>query len=654
MANSKAIELIKLGIHPVRLGTYGDGLKIPAKGTDGWEAANYTLDDVARWPANANIGARMGWRRDGLFMLAFDFDHDAHKIFPKWLAAAGDILYRPFIVQTGKGYHVLVKMKDKPEYDNLLAAEFVDDGNKRRTRTLIEIRGEGQYVVAWGCKYPSGKTYKIVAGSPDKIPTLTPNQLEELLHQAKNFNRRPEQKPREKGPQRQYKGVGSLQGVNDCLDYAEKYIATRDGIVQEHDGQYRVTGNGGLLITPDRQSWYCHIDGQGGGLLGLIAWHQNVHFSVAQKMLRPAASVAAGNSVPTQRPPRPQQQPTATATVDIAAYANKQLATSDLAADLFQDPGVSMVMPMRDYFKGKYPPPMHEEHTCNNHLESQYFEDGRTVYKRFTEKLWRARKKDDHTLEACPACQQDYAWRAAKQLEYEVAAYDADDMPFRYQILKPAQANKMLKAARAWRDQGFDLRYWKRPMKGGRVALIHNVKDLDTFGIKGTNAFDRKAHDLPENRSELMTLFKGWIKDANTSKTSHTRGWGGEISGTRGESREDGDEEMPQVPVVALWTNYQEAKHAVTDYLKVSDLPDDLHIVDFVDILDRYRVNYHVGKGRDRLQELRRARSVHRDTDRRSIAPMYDTCHGGEKHPPPRVGPPRNGHMAGVGDVANA
>jgi len=577
---TKASEIIDHGLMPVLLGREGDALKIPQ--LKGWQVAEYTAAEVTQWPTANNVGIRCGRLPDGQYLYVWDFDARAEDIFPEFMKAMGVMLQSPVIVTTGKGYHLYI-ITDEKQPHGTYAAEIVRDGDKNRQEIIIEVRGEHQQVVSPGSRHPSGKRYELQAGDLANIPTISSNDYQQLMAIAKSYDKRQQKQPqanRQPGTPKQPNTM--LQGIYNCLDYARSFIAGQ--IRQETDGQYRVLGNGGLLITENKQAWYCHADGIGGGLADLIAWHRGV------------------------------------------------TSTGDLARQIF-GANAAMVAPMREYFSGDYP--ISPDHTCRHYMEVTAGEDNIAHHRLHTSKLWRPRKVGGYQMIACPGCQHDYAWRVAKQLEYEAAAYDISEMPFRYQILKPAQAKKMLKAARKWRDHGFELRYWMRPLKGGRTVLIHNVHGVAAaYGIDASkvNRFDRKAHDLPQDRQRLLELIEGWIVDANTSKTSHSKGWGGDFKGTRGDGREDKEER--EMPLIAIVTNWQAARDAIADYLRLEDFPHEtgLHIVDFVNILDAAGVTYGVGKGQERLEVMKKARSVHKTV--LVSSPMYGTCPEEERPPP--------------------
>jgi len=572
-----ASDIISYGLHPVHLGAGGDWLKRAVH--KGWPTASYSLADVGAWASANNIGVRCGATRRGQYLYVFDFDKYAADTFPRWLAAVRDILPDLVIVKTARGFHVYV-LTDEAQQHGIIARD-ADNG------VITEIRGEGQYVVGPGSLHPSGAYYEPTAGSLADIPTVTSDDFKKLVAFAAADDRRVEEGtivPSLPGANTKHVSYsqatsGELAGVNDCLDYARQHIGG-ERKKREPNGDIRFEGNGGLLITPDGRGWVCFADQASGGLVKLIAWHKNISERDAAAMLR-------GENV--QRVGHLSKKETVTP-------------TGELANELF--PGGVMSMPMQVYFEGRYPHAWTRPHTCHNYMDVRADENGQAVFKRHTPKIWRTRTRrvDDLLIEACPGCQHDYAMKACWQVEVEAGAYHADEMPLRWQILPVHQVKKLIRAARGLDD--FTLQYWKRPLMGGRVAIIHNVH--------GVAIADRKAHEMPRNRAKLYELVMGWILDVDAGRTSHSKGWGGDFKGTRGDGRSEGDRQEKRAHITVI-TEWLKAYDAVADYLQVDHVPNNhgLHIVKFLDILDDAGVRYGVQSGHDELKELRRSYNVH-------------------------------------------
>lgn len=265
------------------LGNSGDNLKRPQ--LKAWQTATVTPSDVATWPARNNIGVRCGQTlQPGRYLVVFDFDYDAARIFPQWRGQAEKITQSPLVVVTsGKGYHVYFYTKSEKPAQRVAVAE---DGS-----VLIETIGRRKQVVTPGSLHPSGKQYKFASDAKyQDIPTVTSEQYNALIAAAEVFDRRPARPTvdRVSAPSHSGPGTGELVGVCDCLDYALKHINGEHE--EEADGQIRIMGRGGLLITPDGRGWYCHSDERGGGLPELIAWHRGISEGQARDMLRPSTN----------------------------------------------------------------------------------------------------------------------------------------------------------------------------------------------------------------------------------------------------------------------------------------------------------------------------------------------------------------------------
>ena len=293
MANQKALQLIELGFHPVLLGKCGDELKRPL--LKGWQTAVYTPEQVSRWPAGHNVGIRCGKQRNSLsrtarlllphsrqkdrFLLVFDFDEDAHRIFPLWRAQAEKIVtHMLVIVSSGRGFHAYFYVPDEMGSRTLAGRRVVENGHfgklsagRSRSQKFIETIGRGKQVVSAGSRHPNGGRYRFYSSvGYDAIPSITIGQLFDLTRLARRFDERPvvrQDAAPPKKPRRQ-----SLAGVYNCLDYARRFIGTTEHV--ERNGDIRFLGQGGLLVTADGRGWYLFSEETGGGLPELIAWHR--------------------------------------------------------------------------------------------------------------------------------------------------------------------------------------------------------------------------------------------------------------------------------------------------------------------------------------------------------------------------------------------
>lgn len=276
MANKKALRLLRLGLHPVLLGNKGDDLKRPL--LKGWRTAIYTAEDAACWPHRNNVGIRCGRQRDGRVLIVFDFDEEARRVFPVWIEQANQILRQPLVIVTsGRGCHVYF-YSEKAYPGRTLAGRYApapDNANgRKRLFKFIETLGTGRQVVAAGSRHPNGQRYRFSRGTRyEDIPFLSVEAYEALAALSKSFDERPS-KPERSQPACPVKLNGEFSGIQNCLEYARRYIGATEQV--ERNGDIRILGYGGLLLTADGRGWYSFSEETGGGLAELIAWHQSL------------------------------------------------------------------------------------------------------------------------------------------------------------------------------------------------------------------------------------------------------------------------------------------------------------------------------------------------------------------------------------------
>ena len=273
MANKKALRLLELGLHPVLLGRAGNDLKRPL--LKGWQTAVYTAADVARWPSGHNIGIRCGWQQAAWALLVFDFDEEANRIFPDWLRWATRLIHEPLtIVTSGRGYHVYF-YTDEAYPGSTLAGRYgevkTSTNGRKRLFKFIETLGQGRQVVTAGSRHPSGHRYRFRGQARyADIPYLGAEQYAQLVAFSRRFDQRP--KPQQKQLTSPPHLTHYLPPAANCLLYARHVLHGREQV--ERNGDIRILGYGGLLITANGRGWYSFSDETGGGLPELIAWHQ--------------------------------------------------------------------------------------------------------------------------------------------------------------------------------------------------------------------------------------------------------------------------------------------------------------------------------------------------------------------------------------------
>ena len=271
MANEKALRLHKMGFNLVLLGSSGDDLKRPV--LRGWQRATYSPKQVAAWSPRNNLGLRCGRQGNGLSLVVLDFDERAGFIFPKWQRQAERISpCLPVIVSSGRGYHVYYYTTDDHRSRTLAGCYSDREDGRKRLHKFIETLGQGRQVVTAGSRHPTGCRYRFMTPATyADIPRLTDHQWQQIAALSVSFDKRPARS--KKNGFQPISLLDDLAGIGSCLDYARRFIGSEEFI--ERNGDIRILGQGGLLITPDGRGWYSFSDDTGGGLTDLITWHRS-------------------------------------------------------------------------------------------------------------------------------------------------------------------------------------------------------------------------------------------------------------------------------------------------------------------------------------------------------------------------------------------
>ena len=202
-----------------------DGSKAPIEGWAKWETGTFTQRHILQyWGViyPAGIGILGGACNGGLEGLDFEQVRLFLQFWKKLRRLNADLAarLRPAIVKTPRGYHIYSRCSEL-------------GGEKKLARTatgetLIEIRGEGAYLLAPGSPiecHPLRKPYTIVSGAslPDflaAIPQIQPSERATLHALARTFDRRPNTPTA--APVRKGKGQGTRAGddFNVRADFA--------------------------------------------------------------------------------------------------------------------------------------------------------------------------------------------------------------------------------------------------------------------------------------------------------------------------------------------------------------------------------------------------------------------------------------------------
>lgn len=115
-----------------------------------------------------------------------DFDNGG-ECFKPWIKLVPQELFDKLVIERTQrgGFHVLYKCESKVDGSQKLAQRKIDKVGKDDDEiiVLIETRGEGGY-----CLVSPGDGYVLKQGNIRNLPTLTPDEREDLLSYARSFN----------------------------------------------------------------------------------------------------------------------------------------------------------------------------------------------------------------------------------------------------------------------------------------------------------------------------------------------------------------------------------------------------------------------------------------------------------------------------------
>jgi len=177
-----------------------DGSKRPIDAWKEYQAERPTREQMSRWYADddrGGLGVVCGRVSGNLELLEFD-DRDT---YDRFVDAVNEIdgglrtlvarIEAGYLEETpGGGIHWLYRC-DEVGGNTKLASRRDGAGE---VQTLIETRGEGGYVVlapSNGRVHPSGKPYRLLAGGPTTIATISPAERDELWRLARSFDETP-------------------------------------------------------------------------------------------------------------------------------------------------------------------------------------------------------------------------------------------------------------------------------------------------------------------------------------------------------------------------------------------------------------------------------------------------------------------------------
>ena len=179
---AEALAYLESGLSMTPIGAGSKTSAIPWKD---YQSRKPTAEEITNWvKTHAGLAIICGAISGDLEVLDIETDAPVKEFARRVNERDPDLLQQlPRIETPSGGRHILYRCR-VIEGNQKLAA----DSNGK---TWIETRGKGGYVLSPLClpeTHPSGKPYKVRAGDPTKIPTITPEEREILLSAARSLN----------------------------------------------------------------------------------------------------------------------------------------------------------------------------------------------------------------------------------------------------------------------------------------------------------------------------------------------------------------------------------------------------------------------------------------------------------------------------------
>lgn len=225
-----------------------------------------TAEEIKQWWSGHNFNVGIVHGEVSSNYIALDIDHD-NGILDDLFNEFGS-LFMGRIEQSGswEGYHVPLRLSQLPDF-GMDQKQDRPRGNRtwKTERGCVNIRARFCQTVAPPSIHPSGNPYRFLQNGP-----ITQAQnLDGLIEYLNRLAPPPVPKQSSNKPIRATEGNDLLAEVKAAWETPLKvfdHFAMAGQPRQEPDGQIRLLGNGGLLLTEDCSQWWCFSDDFGGGL----------------------------------------------------------------------------------------------------------------------------------------------------------------------------------------------------------------------------------------------------------------------------------------------------------------------------------------------------------------------------------------------------
>jgi hypothetical protein len=248
--------------------------KAPALPTwEEYQARCSTREEVTGWYSNGhnyNLGIVHGEVSQNY--VALDIDHDDGMLDS--LKTVHGYLFAGRIEQSGsgEGYHIPLRLDTLPDF-GMDTRQQRPRGNRtwKTPLGIVNIRARFCQTLVPPSIHPNGNRYRFIQRG--QLTHLS--NLDDLIAWLDKLAPPPTPKQIEPKPIRPANSNSLVEAVKavypDPLSVFIEFGKARDQQA-EHNGELRLLGNGGLLISEDRQRWYNFSDEFGGGVFEAWGW----------------------------------------------------------------------------------------------------------------------------------------------------------------------------------------------------------------------------------------------------------------------------------------------------------------------------------------------------------------------------------------------
>lgn len=241
-----------------------------------YQTRRSTKDEINHWWANGfnqtwNIGIVHGEVSENY--VTIDIDHDQGILDEIKRNFPGLVSGRIEQSGSGEGFHIPLRVEELPDFGQ--KKDDTPRGNKtwKTPKGSVNIRARLCQTVAPPSIHPTGNRYRFIQkGGIAYLYTLAQfiDWLGVITPQKKVS------RPEVARPKLQAPGEDTLLGAvlahwQNPLQVFAHFGLTHD-VKEERDGQIRLRGNGGLLVTADHQVWNCFEEEFGGSTIEAWAY----------------------------------------------------------------------------------------------------------------------------------------------------------------------------------------------------------------------------------------------------------------------------------------------------------------------------------------------------------------------------------------------